>query len=501
MSDPEVEQANVISFLKRRLGDDLQERRTHISVVLLGRDIVWKLKRAVALPYVDFSTVASRLDDCEREVVLNRRTAPTLYRGVRRVTRSDDGLVLDGDGELVDAVVEMARFPSEDLLAEMVARGALTPKIVARLAQVIGAFHLEARPVAGDGAARMRRVIEGNAEALRMSEILDSRTVELYCAACDEALARLRDVLDRRAGAGAIIRAHGDLHLQNIFMWQGEPTLFDCLEFDDELATIDRLYDLSFLLMDLWRRGFPQFANLAFNRYLDVIDDEAALSLLPFFMSVRAAIRAHVVASQAHDDDEKAQEARAYLELAQNLLEPKTPTLVAIGGFSGSGKSTVAAAVAHVLGPAPGARVIGSDRIRKAMHGATPEQKLPPAAYRPEVTQRVYEALAERAEKILSCGHAALAEATFSTPSERASIEAAASKASVQFQGVWLKADPTIMARRVAQRVGDVSDADVEVLARQVKTGAGQVNWPSVNAAGSVADVVKKAVELLRPLA
>ncbi|WP_051460017.1 hypothetical protein [Methylopila sp. 73B] len=135
MSDPEEKQAAVIAFLKSRLGPDAREQKTHISIVLFGPNVVWKLKRAVALPYVDFSTVRSRLEDCERELALNQRTAPTLYRRVRRVTRSGDGLDLDGVGELVDAVVEMARFPEKDLFAHMAARGALTGKIVARLAK------------------------------------------------------------------------------------------------------------------------------------------------------------------------------------------------------------------------------------------------------------------------------------------------------------------------------------------------------------------------------
>ncbi len=278
-------------------------------------------------------------------------------------------------------------------------------------------------------------------------------------------------------------------------MWEGEPTLFDCLVFDEELATVDRLYDLAFLLMDLWRCGLRTFANLALNRYLDKIDDEQALSLVPLFMSVRAAVRAHVAASQAQVDDRKAREARAYSDLAQTLLGPKAPQLVAIGGFSGSGKSTVAAAVAHLVGPPPGARILGSDRIRKAMLGAVPDHKLPLEAYGAGVTGRVYESIAGRAEGILRAGHGALAEATFQSPLERARIEQAAAGASVRFQGLWLEADKSLLERRVADRVGDISDADVNVLSRQLRMGAGHITWPKLDASRTVADVITRAEE------
>lgn len=161
----------------------------------------------------------------------------------------------------------------------------------------------------------------------------------------------------------------------NICVWKGEPTLFDRLEFDDDLATVDRLYDLAFLLTDLWRRGSPDVSNLILNRYLDRIDDEADLGLLPLFMAVRAAIRAHVCASQSRDAD-----ARAFLALAIELLRPGVPQIVAIGGYSGSGKSTVAAALADAVGSPPGARILNTDRIRKALRGVEPTEQLPPSA-------------------------------------------------------------------------------------------------------------------------
>ncbi|GLK68516.1 AAA family ATPase [Hansschlegelia plantiphila] len=490
MTTPEDAQQATVEFLKARLGPEVEVSRTHISVILLGRDTVWKLKRAVTLPYVDFTLSETRLRDCERELDLNRRTAPTLYRAVRRVTRTSDGLELDGAGELVDAVVEMARFPSDALLDRMAGRGELTPRLVTRLAGAVAALH-ETAPVdrAGSGAARLAAVMAGNERSLREASAFEPRAVKDYCAAAGRALDRHAALLDARARAGAVVRGHGDLHLANICLWDGEPTLFDCLEFDDELATTDRLYDLAFLLMDLWRLDLRALANLALNRYLDRIDDEDGLGALPLFMSVRAAVRAHVAALQAGSDAAKLGTARNYLALARRLLEPQPPKLVAIGGFSGSGKSTVAAALAHDVGPPPGARILASDRIRKAMFGQSPETALPAEAYWAEVTAEVYDRIAVRAQAVLKTGHGVVAEATFSSEAERLQIEAAAGEAAAAFQGVWLDVDERRLRERVLRRRGDVSDADVAVLDRQLERGAGTVDWRRVDATGDAAAI------------
>ena len=178
---------------------------------------------------------------------------------------------------------------------------------------------------------------------------------------------------------------HGDLTLRNICLFEGEPTPFDCIEFSDALARIDTLYDLAFLLMDLWRLGLKKLANVALNRYLDARDEADGLPLLPFFMALRATIRAHVAVSQ-----EKMDEAREDFALAQELAREAPPLAVAVGGFSGSGKSSVAAALAPLVGAAPGARTLNSDRLRKAFFGAEPTARLPPQAYDSAVSVKVY---------------------------------------------------------------------------------------------------------------
>ncbi|HVI27424.1 AAA family ATPase [Hansschlegelia sp.] len=494
MDDHEQGQQATIAFLKSRLGDAIDEIRTHISVILLAPDRVWKLKRAVALPYVDLTEAGTRVALCERELRLNRETAPSLYRRVLRVTRGPHGLELDGNGEPIDAVVEMARFPAEDLFDRIAAESRLTGELTARLAETIARFHGELPPVQDRAASRrLAAAIEGDERALRgHARSLGAAAVDDYCARCREAFRALEDRLDARGRSGAVVLGHGDLHLGNICLWEGAPTLFDRLEFDEELATVDRLYDLAFLLMDLGRRSLPERANLLLNRYLDRIDDEAELAALPLFMSVRAAIRAHVSASQS-----KPHEASAFLALAGDLLQPGVPMLVAIGGLSGSGKSTVATALAPHVGSRPGARVIGTDRMRKAMFGVAPETRLPAEAYARRVTDEVYAGLARRAAAILNGGWSVIVEGTFLSANERARVQSAATAAGAAFVGLWLDVDPGALRRRVAQRRGDVSDADLSVLEAQLGVDLDAISWVRIDASGSEEDVIRRARDAL----
>lgn len=501
-------QAKVIAFLKASefFSDDperVEEVTTHISHLLLGRETAVKLKRALKLPYVDFSTPALRLAAAEREVELNRRTAPQLYRGVRRITREPSGnLALDGKGDLVDVVVEMARFDEDTLFDRMAVAGKLTDELLENLARQIAEFHqgIEPHP-RDDGAAHMAGVLDVNEAALAGGEVFAKEAVEGFNARFRETHAALADLLDRRGRAGMIRRCHGDLHLKNICLVDGEPTIFDCLEFDEDLGTTDLLYDLAFLQMDLCHRDLRAEANLVLNRYLDFTGDEDGLPLVPYFMAVRAAVRAHVAATASVDMEEgadaKRAEATSYFDLASALLDETAPRLIAVGGLSGSGKSTVARMVAPAIGPAPGARTLSSDRLRKARYGVSPETRLGAEAYAPEVTATVYRDLCDRAAAIAGLGHAVVADATFSTPEERAAIETAAKETAVPFRGIWLDVPAEELVRRVGARSGDPSDATPDVVRRQIERATGAINWSCVDGEGPVAMVRDRVLALL----
>jgi uncharacterized protein len=283
-------------------------------------------------------------------------------------------------------------------------------------------------------------------------------------------------------------------------MLDGEPRLFDCIEFNDQIATVDVLYDLAFLLMDLWHRGFPDLANLVANRYLDESDDEDGFVLLPFFVAVRAAVRAHVTAAQVNNgsaDGEKiAAEARSYFDLACLMLQKRPARLIAIGGLSGSGKTTIAEALAAHVGAPPGARIVESDRIRKAIHGVAPGTRLPEKAYRPEVSAKVYREMAWRASLILSEGGSVVADAVFDNAANRKLIEKAAREANVSFVGVWLRTDPSVLWQRVSARRESVSDATIDILARQLQRKVGDVGWVMLDAAMEPAEIVARTLRL-----
>ncbi|TIO73985.1 MAG: aminoglycoside phosphotransferase [Mesorhizobium sp.] len=475
---------------------------THISRIFLVGRRAFKLKRAVKLPYVDFSTPELRLGACEKEVELNSRTAPGLYLQVRRITRDGDRLAMDGPGELVDAVIEMVRFDQSQLLDRMATAGELTPALMTEVARMVAQYHRGAEEMhAGSGSANIGGVLEINSAGFATSHVFDRGETETLDAAFRAALARHAGLLDRREASGRVRRCHGDLHLRNICLFDGEPRLFDCIEFNDQIATIDVLYDLAFLLMDLWHRGFPQFANLVMNRYLDDADDEDGFVLLPFFMAVRAAVRAHVTATQVEEGSSNATEliaeARSYFELARALLTETPPRLIAIGGLSGSGKTTVAEALAPHIGAPPGARVVESDRIRKAMHGVAAETRLPDKAYRPGVSERVYRQIAWRAELILAEGGSVVADAVFDNPDDRDRIERAAREIKVPFAGFWLSANPSVLWRRVSERKGGPSDATIDILSRQLQRDAGSLSWRRIEADRSIAEIVAEMLVLV----
>ena len=510
-----MDQSATIAFLtaalERETGAEVSRKQTHVSLLFLAGDLVFKLKRAVAFPYLDFSTPLSREKACRAELALNSRAAPNLYLGVRRITLSPDGLAFDGQGELVDCIVMMRRFAESDLFDVMARENRLTPRHIEALAETLARFHANAARFSEiDGARTMAHLLDLNAISFARSPIFPPDEVARLNRDFRAELERLAPLLDARAASGFVRLCHGDLYLRNICLFEGQPTLFDCIEFDPKLAQIDVLYDVAFTLMDLWLSERRDLANLLFNRYASALfrtlpDLPARIrdgfGALPFFMALRAAIRAHIAASQAHSGDAAKDaahtaEARGYFACAADLLAPRGQILVAIGGLSGSGKSTMTAALAAEIGPPPGARTLNSDRTRKAMHRIRPDENLPPAAYELGITAAVYLRLMSRAMDALAQGAAVIVDAVYSTEAERAAIETIAHKKGVPFVGLWLEADPDILRQRVRERPKGPSDADISVLEAQLGRGVGQVDWIRIDS--SRPDAKERALRILR---
>lgn len=481
--------------------DAVETIETHISCIFLVGDRAFKMKRAVKLPYVDFSSPTLRLRACRREVELNATTAPGLYIGVRRIMRDKEGrLSFDNGEELVDAVVEMVRFDQGSLFDRMAVEGRLNTELMTRAARMIARFHRGA-PIAhqGTGSANIAAVLRINAAGFATSRVFNANELAAFDLVFQRKLAAHAPLLDAREAAGKVRRCHGDLHLRNICLLDGEPRLFDCIEFNDQIATVDTLYDLAFLLMDLWHRGFPQLANLVMNRYLDESDDEDGFVLLPYLMAIRAAVRAHVTATQveegSNDSGRLVAEARAYFDLALSLIDTEPPRLIVIGGLSGSGKTTLAEMLAAQFGSPPGARIVESDRIRKAMHGVSAETRLPPTAYRPDVSERVYREMGRRAALILSAGGSVIANAVFDKATSRERIEKVAREAQVPCTTVWLEADPAVLSQRVAARLAGPSDADLDILAGQLAGETGNILWSRINVERGADQIVREILE------
>ncbi len=501
------QQQDVIAFLSRPgsygMTEPVGRVETHAAIVFLAGDRAFKLKRAVRYPYLDFSTAALRRAVCEEELRLNRRTAPEIYLAVRSVNRQADGSLGFGPGEPVDWLVEMRRFQPEDLLEEVAQRGELMPALMRRLADRIVHLHDIAEVVPGPGADRMRDAIAKNQSSLEAHpSVLEPDQTELFSARIRAELERMAPLLDARAKAGQVRHCHGDLHLANICLWHGEPTLFDALEFDSELATIDVLYDVAFLIMDLWERGLKECASIIFNRYCDMAGESDGLAALPLFLSFRAAIRAQVAATVAAQQGDKgaakAREAREYLAAALAFLKQPAPRLAAIGGFSGTGKSTLAASLAPELGGGPGARWLRTDVLRKRMAGVAPEARLPPESYTKEQSAQVYARLEAETLEVLAAGRSVIVDGVFSLAAERHRMADLATRAGAPFIGLWLDAPLNVLKDRVSARRDDASDATADVVERQYGRDPGDLTgWHCLDASRPPEEVAQRARDRL----
>jgi hypothetical protein len=454
---------------------------THCSLVFLTKDRAFKLKKPISFSYLDYSNIEARERCIKAELLLNRRTAPQLYLRCHKIIRGTDGNLdlapPDDPAPALDWLLEMRRFPDNALLADLAVQGHLTPKLIRDLADAIHAFHeiAERRPDHGNIAESVKVLTECIDNLRRREPPLDWHAVETLAQALDGQYIRHASLIERRRHEGFVRHCHGDLHLGNICVIDGQPVLFDCIDFSEMISCIDIAYDLAFVLMDLCHRKRLDFANLLLNRWLDRCGDRDALALMPFFLSLRAAIRAHILATSHRDS-----EAIAYLESASAHLVTATPCLIAIGGLSGSGKSTFAHILAPDLLPLPGARIIRSDSLRKRLAGVTPETRLPAASYSQEMSDRVYAMMLEEARIALEAGYAVILDAAFLREGERDRAASLAWDLRLPFHGIWLEAPTALLQARIAARQGDASDADLQVLTHQQTLDLGKITWRRV---------------------
>ena len=460
-------------------GGDRRRIDTHIStVVLAGRD-AYKIKKPLSLGFLDFSTLELRRRACEEEVRLNRRLAPQIYLRALPITGSETAPRLGGEGPVVDWAVHMHRFDPDAILSQHTYE--LSRGLVEKIAWRVARFHADADtcPVdlpCGTPEAVYAPMVQ-NFSQIRSHRGSDRRQLELLAAWTERRHVELRQVVDARRAAGHVRECHGDLHLGNIALIQGEPVAFDGIEFNPDLRWIDTMNDLAFLTMDLTRIGRVDLARLFLDTYLQLSGDYDGLRVLHFYEVYRAMVRAKVAAIRIAQRDLSATERahtisefRRYVRVAEAFTRPSQRAIVITQGVSGTGKSTL---TSRMLDRLPAVRV-RSDVERKRLAGLSPQADAitlyNAGIYSADMTERTYGRLAEVAQAIVEGGYVAIVDATFLKYVQRKRFADLAASLAVPFVILACEAPEPVLRQRISARLahgGDVSDADLAVLAAQ----------------------------------
>jgi len=441
----------------------VEVRQTHISAVFLAGDFVYKVKKPVDLGFLDFTTLEKRRHFCDEETRLNRRLAPGVYLGVVPVT--SDGV--ETSGEVVEWAVRMARLPDEASLRWHVRHGEVTTQQIEALAARIAEFHRAAEASERTAAFGRFEVVAGNArENFEQSRNQVGATVhrdvfDRLEALTEEALTRLRPLIEARAARGVPRDTHGDLRLEHVYLLPDGLAIIDCVEFSERFRYADPVADAAFLVMDLLAEGRPDLGWTFADAYLAASGDEVGRRLLPFYVAYRAAVRGKVQGMKAGEPEVPAAEratarkrSAAFWLLALGQLEEpaRRPCLVLVGGLPGTGKSTLA----RGLAADGGFEVIRSDVVRKELAVGVSGETL----YSPEWIERTYAECLRRAEGLLAQGRRVIVDATFREGQWRDLFLAAARGLGTPGLLLICEAPPEMVRQRLAARTGDPSDAD-----------------------------------------
>jgi uncharacterized protein len=480
---------------------------THAARIFLAGRKAIKIKKRIRLPFLDFTTLSLRHMALKRELDLNTSHAPDIYGQIVQIGRNSDGALAFGGEAIIDYAIVMNRFDQDDLLAHRADRAPLQAPLAKALADMVARYHRSLPPAPGlSGASVMHDTVHQLADALTgASPPSIARVIERFSRLSRDETARLAPLLDERSQAGLVRRCHGDLHLGNIVLIDGHPRAFDALEFDERLATVDVLYDLAFLLMDLDVRLDRAAANVVLNAYVvaePTGGEIDGLRALPLFLATRAAVRGLVALEGALQraegrDAHLVAVARSYVAAANAYLEPRPPMLVAIGGLSGTGKSTLAASLAPLIGPAPGALSLRTDIERKRMFEVPETQRLTSDHYAEQLSDDVYAVMYAKTARALAAGHGVIFDGVSSKPAERERISEIAGNAGAKFFGLWLEAPLDTQIARVEARRDDASDSDATVVRAQFERDVGPMTWTRIDASGTDAETFEQACAVL----
>lgn len=455
---------------------DIRLLQTHISWVILTGNFAYKVKKPVDFGFLDFSSLERRQHFCREELRLNRRLAPHLYLAALPVGKQGGHFQLDGKQDISEWCIKMRQFGDGNLLNERMQTGDFDAHWMDALARDIAGFHHSAEcsdTITTYGAPHflLRHIDASLNTALHHPEAIGPDLIHALRRQCMEQAKALAPVFDARMRDKRIRDCHGDLHLGNIALFEGRPTVFDCIEFNPEYRAIDTLSDAAFLVMDLDARGHTDLAFRFLSRYLEFSGDYSGMALLPLFLSYRAGVRGKVACLLAGDAsvgpgeaEGKLQEAAIYFDLAAGYLNsPPSPRLYAIGGLSGSGKSHLALKGCGI----ERAIIIRSDATRKRIAASHPDLEL----YGNAMNRHTYDAMYDAASCLLAAGWPVILDATFLSGAERDMASRLAESAGVAYQLFWLDIPQEQLRENIRHRQADgnsISDAGLGVLDHQL---------------------------------
>lgn len=469
-----------------RLLPEADHEETHLSHIFLTGDTVYKLKKQVRLPFADFSTIGKRHAACAEELEVNRESGGELYQDILPIVEKGGEHRIGGEGIPIDWVVRMHRFEPHDRGDRAMKAGRITNTMLRDFVDHLYRRHQGTPKMArADWPSVLRRTLK-NVAATLLDQDLSPEAEEKasrWFADLAGRFATHGDELEKR-NRSVLESTHGDLHLKNLCIFRGQLIAYDALEFDRDLVRIDPLYDLAFLVADLWHRGHEPAANAVMNRYIGLSSTYDAAPLIPLYASLRLGIRALAEAMSG-----RIEEAETYVVSSERFLSPIEPVTLLLSGRSGAGKSSLAAKLAADFPPPPGAVHLRSDMLRKRMYDTWPEDALCDAAYTPWARDEVYSQFEEIAAS-LSGRVPLILDIALAGSSEAPGLETLASSK------IWLTASDEVLTARLEQRRGDASDADRSVMISQRAEPPNEA-WTVIDASGScdeVADQIRKVL-------
>jgi hypothetical protein len=455
---------------------------THISYVLLTGEYAYKIRKAVNLEFLDFTTLAARQHDCQEELRLNHDLAPSIYLDVVAITGTIADPMIGGDGPALEYAVRMRQFQRDALLSDLLARGTLAPSHIDELAGLVADFHARTRRAAADMPyGRPDDVLQparqnftqlcATTDAPR--ERIDLDALQAWTETEYEACV---SIFAARRRQGFVRECHGDLHLGNIVLIEGSITLFDRLEFNESMRWIDVMNDVAFVVMDLQERSRRDLAARFLTAYLEATGDYDGLSVLPFYLVYRSMVRAKVArlrVSQLGAPADRAHvlaDGRAYLELARRQSRRAAGAIVITHGLPGSGKTTYSQAVVENLE----AVRIRTDIERKRLHGlgalASSQSGVGGGLYTTEATDRTYAHMCALAREVVAAGYVVVVDGAFLQHRHRQLFREAAVTLHVPFVIMSLSASASTLQSRILHRheqADDASEATLAVLERR----------------------------------